>query len=50
MSDKCIWELEDEHFTTILLNTGCDADIIVYPDQLGNFKYCPYCGNEIEIK
>ena len=49
MSDKrCIWEYEDTHG---YYDTGCsNAFQFVYDEKEKAFKYCPYCGKEIQIK
>lgn len=46
MPDKCVWTLDDLHD---YYETKCgQAFTFTYTKCEKEFKYCPYCGKEIE--
>jgi hypothetical protein len=47
MPDKCKWTYDDDGY----YDTSCDnAFVFISDGPLENdFKYCPYCGREIEV-
>ena len=55
--DNCIWNRKsDSHFSIgcVIKKNGLKANKNFKPDNKNkktkwNFKYCPYCGKEIEI-
>lgn len=49
--ETCIWERNPEHIFNDHYLTGCDKSILFSTNdgiKITEFKYCPYCGEEIE--
>ena len=49
MKDKCVWEYTTNDMD--YYETSCNnAFQFNYGEKDDNFKYCPYCGKEIEVE
>ena len=50
MSDKCKWSKCENSDETIYYETSCDNATQFLEDGIedNNYKFCPYCGKEIE--
>ena len=49
-NDKCAWTYEEEAFDTNLYDTSCGQKQEFMSGSVDDnqYKYCPYCGREIE--
>lgn len=50
MSEKCKWQIGKD-FDDITYITSCNEEVTIFEDYTPsdcNYKYCPYCGKEIE--
>ncbi len=53
IKETCVWEkLHDSYSYYIAWATGCKEVHNFYKETLveSNYKFCPYCGKEIEVK
>lgn len=54
MKDKCVWQCQNfgEEYDYCIYETSCDNAFSLNEGLINDleFKFCPYCGNEIEEK
>jgi len=50
MNDKCKWVINESPDETIYYETSCNNAFTFIEDGIedNNYKFCPYCGKEIE--
>lgn len=49
---KCKWKINDDFNTWVMSECGKEYYMahVSFSSFFKNYKYCPYCGKEIEIK
>lgn len=50
MSDKCVWKENETYFDEGDYTTGCGQPHFFSEGEIkeNGYKYCPYCGKQIE--